>query len=61
MLFFAFHLLGEWREASAYRTLASLLRCPPQLVNDVLGDAISDTVHRVMAAVLTGTPPLFTR
>ena len=26
-LFFIFHLLGEWREKSAYRPLARLLRC----------------------------------
>jgi len=28
-LFFIFHLLGDWREVSAYRALARLLRCPP--------------------------------
>ena len=27
-LFLIFHLLGEWRETSAYRCLARLLRCP---------------------------------
>lgn len=27
-LFFIFHLLGEWREKSAYRPLASFLRLP---------------------------------
>ena len=32
-LFFIFHLLGEWREASAYRALARLLRCPPDDVD----------------------------
>ena len=28
-LFFIFHLLGGWREKSAYRPLARLLRCHP--------------------------------
>ena len=27
-LFFIFHLLGEWRERTAYRPLARLMRCP---------------------------------
>jgi len=29
-IFFVFHLLGEWREKSAYRPLARLLRSPPE-------------------------------
>jgi Protein of unknown function (DUF1186) len=48
-LFFAFHLLGEWRENSAYRPLARLLALEPSKVNDLLGDAITETSHRVMA------------
>lgn len=36
-LFFAFHLLGQWREKSAYRPLAGLLRCAPQEVEAILG------------------------
>jgi hypothetical protein len=59
-LLLAFHLLGEWRETSAYRTLARLLRLPPEVVNDVLGDAITDTIQSVMAAVFDGDPgPLY--
>ncbi len=59
-LFFLFHLLGEWREKSAYRPLAALLRLPPDDVNDVLGDAITETSHRVVASVFEGDPaPLY--
>jgi hypothetical protein len=59
-LFFAFHLLGEWRENSAYRPLARLLALEPSKVNDLLGDAITETSHRVMAAVFDGDPrPLY--
>jgi hypothetical protein len=59
-LFFIFHLLGEWRERTAYRPLAHLLRCPGHEVDVILGDAIASTTHRVMAAVFDGDPqPLY--
>jgi uncharacterized protein YchJ len=59
-LFFIFHLLGEWREKSAYRPLARLLRCPEHELNAVLGDGITSTSHRVMAAVFDADPaPLY--
>jgi hypothetical protein len=55
-LFFILHLLGEWRERTAYRPLAHLLRCPAHEVDAILGDAITSTTHRVMAAVFDGDP-----
>jgi hypothetical protein len=55
-LFFLFHLLGEWGETSAYRTLARLLRCPPDDIDAAISDAITMTAHRVMAAVFDGDP-----
>lgn len=59
-LFFIFHLLGEWREKSAYWPLAVLLRLPPDVLDGILGDAITVTSHRVMAAVFDGDPePLY--
>ena len=59
-LFFIFHLLGEWRERTAYRPLARLLRCPAHEIDAILGDAITSTAHRVMAAVFDGDPqPLY--
>jgi hypothetical protein len=59
-LFFIFHLLGEWREKIAYRSLARLLRCPEHELNAILGDGITTTTHRVMAAVFDGNPqPLY--
>ena len=54
--FFIFHLLGEWREKWAYRSLARLLRCPGYELDALLGDAITTTIHRVMAAVFDGDP-----
>jgi len=59
-LFFIFHLLGEWREKSAYRPLARLLRLPRRDVDAIFGDGITTTSHRVMAAVFDGDPqPLY--
>jgi hypothetical protein len=59
-LFLIFHLLGEWREQKAYRPLARLLRGPPDELSELLGDAITETSHRVMAAVFDGDPqPLY--
>ena len=55
-LFLVFHLLGEWREKSAYRPLAALLRLSGDEVREALGDAVTETSHRVMAAVFDGDP-----
>jgi Protein of unknown function (DUF1186)/SEC-C motif len=55
-LFFIFHLLGDWREKSAYRTLARLLRCPSDAVDAALAESVTETTHRVMAAVFDGDP-----
>jgi hypothetical protein len=53
-LFIAFHLLGQWREKSAYRTIARFLRRPD--VELILGDATTETSHRVLASVFDGDP-----
>jgi hypothetical protein len=55
-LFFIFHLLGEWREKTAYRPLTRLLRCPTHEVDAILGDGTTTTTHRVMAAVFDDDP-----
>jgi hypothetical protein len=59
-LFFAFHLLGQWREKSAYRPLAAFLRRPADEVEPILAGAVTETSHRVMASVFDGDPhPLY--
>jgi hypothetical protein len=59
-LFYAFHLLGEWRETAAYRPLARLLMLAEGELEVVLGDAVAETTQRVMAAVFDGDPqPLY--
>jgi hypothetical protein len=59
-LFFIFHLLGEWRNKAAYPPLARLLRLPREAIDPILGGAITETTHRVMAGVFDGDPePLY--
>ncbi|MCP4384583.1 MAG: DUF1186 domain-containing protein [Hyphomicrobiales bacterium] len=53
-VFFAFHLLGAWKDKSAYRPLSRLLRCPPDELDVLIGEATVETSHRVMAAVFDG-------
>ena len=53
-LFIAFHLLGQWREKSAYRDAARFLRRPE--ADAILGDATTATCHRVMANLFDGDP-----
>jgi hypothetical protein len=55
-LFLLFHLLGEWRETSAYPVLARLLASCGDAVDVAISDAITMTSHRVMAAVFDGNP-----
>jgi hypothetical protein len=55
-LFIAFHLLGEWREKTAYRSLAKFLQLSDRRLEPVLGDGKTVTSHRVMAAVFDGDP-----
>jgi hypothetical protein len=59
-LLLVFHLLGEWRETSAYRPLVAFLRRPSEALDVAIGDAITTTSHRVIASVFDGDPqPLF--
>lgn len=59
-LLFIFFLLGQWRETSAYKPLARLLRSPPDDIEALFGDGIVESGQRVMAAVFDGDPqPLY--
>jgi hypothetical protein len=60
LLFFMFHLLGEWGETAAYPVLARFLQSDPDKLNRILDDATTETAHRVMAGVFDGEPrPLY--
>jgi Protein of unknown function (DUF1186)/SEC-C motif len=59
-LFIAFHLLGEWREKSAYRPRVAFLRRPDDEIWPILAGAKTESSHRVMAGVFDGDPaPLY--
>lgn len=59
-LFFAFHLMGEWRETAAYRPLCRLVRLAPEDFSRVLEGAVTETLHQVLASVFDGDPqPLY--
>jgi uncharacterized protein len=53
-LFLIVHLLGEWSQTTAYRPLCALLRLPADEVEMLMGDAITETLPRIMAAVFDG-------
>lgn len=56
LLLFAFHLLGGWRERTAFRPLLRLLSLPEDELEEILGDAITETAGRVVASVFDGDP-----
>lgn len=59
-VFFGALLLGEWRETSAYRPLARLLRRADDGGERIFGDAGMEAINRVMANVFDGDPePLY--
>jgi Protein of unknown function (DUF1186)/SEC-C motif len=58
-LFMILHILGSWREKSAYRPAARLLMSDPERLEWSLGDAVTESVARVMLNLFDGdTQPL---
>ena len=55
-LFFLIHLCGELRETRAYRPLMRFLSIDPERLEPVLGDAITETIARVVTNVFDGDP-----
>ncbi len=51
---FVYFLLGEWRDARAYRPLATLLRQSPDFLDILIGDAVTEGTSRVIAGVCDG-------
>ena len=49
-----FYLLGEWREPRAYRPLVQMLSLPPKALDQLLGDALTETSFRVIAGTFDG-------
>jgi hypothetical protein len=51
---FVYFLLGEWRDARAYRPLTALLRRDPEFLELLIGDAVTEGTARVIAGVCDG-------
>ncbi len=55
-----FHMLGEWQDPRAYRPLVQMLRRPTNVIDHLLGDAVTETSFRVIAGTFDGDlQPLF--
>ena len=50
------HLFGQMRDSRVYRPLIALVCMPDGDAEHVLGDAITETLHRVAASVFDGDP-----
>jgi len=55
-LLVAIHLFGQMRDTRAYRPLIALVSMPDDEAEHVLGDAVTETLHRVAASVFDGDP-----
>ena len=49
-----FHMLGQLREPRAYRPLIKLLQRPTEIIDEILGDALTETSYRVIAGTFDG-------
>jgi hypothetical protein len=59
-IFMIFHILGSWQEKSAYRPIARVLMSDPERLDWTLGDALTQTMNRVMVNLYDGDPqPLY--
>ena len=54
LLFRGLHILGGRRFSSIYRPLIALLRGPRDRVDNLLGDAVTETLNKILAGVCDG-------
>ena len=55
-----FHMLGQLREPRAYRPLLKLFQRPTEILDEILGDALTETGYRVIAGTFDGEfEPIF--
>jgi len=52
----AIHLFAQMRDPRAYRPLIALVSLPVDAADAVLGDEITETLHRIAASVFDGDP-----
>jgi uncharacterized protein len=56
LLFWGIHVLGAAREERAFRPLMRLLRLSSDRLDELLGDATTETLQRIVAGVFDGNP-----
>jgi uncharacterized protein len=59
-LFWGVHILGQGRDILAFKPLIQLLRLPDETLDDLFGDALSESLPRVVVNIFDGNDvPLF--
>jgi hypothetical protein len=56
LFFRGLHILGGRRLSSAYRPVVALLRGPQHRVENLLGDAVTETLSNILAGLFDGDP-----
>jgi DNA-binding transcriptional ArsR family regulator len=59
--YYALYLLAQFREARAYPLIVRIASLPPETVDDLLGDTITEGLPKILASVCGGDTSLITR
>jgi hypothetical protein len=51
---YAMHLLASWRETRAYGSIVQLGHHPDDVIEDMMGDVVTETYGRILASVCNG-------
>src|SRR5262245_29584025 len=58
---YALYLLAQFRETRAYPLVVRIASLPPDTVDELLGDTITEGLPKILASVCGGDPSLITR
>src|SRR5262247_1279333 len=58
---YAFYLLAQFRETRAYPVVVRIASLPPETVDELLGDTITEGLPKILASVCGGDTSLITR
>src|SRR5499426_804349 len=58
---YALYLLGQFRETRAYPLVVRIASLPPETVDELLGDTITEGLPKILASVCGGDTSLITR
>jgi len=59
--YYAIYLLAQFRETRAYPLIVRLASLPPETVDELLGDTITEGLPKILASVCGGDASLITR